>query len=97
MTLDLGSGLGFGVMRLSELDEMSGLRLIHEALDRGIRFFDTADVYAPSADEMGHNERLLAKALGRRGDDAVVATKGGLRREGMQWIPDGRQTSHKGF
>ena len=90
MTLDLGGELGFGVMRLSELDETHALRLIHEALDRGVRFFDTADVYAPSADEMGHNERLLAKALGRRGDDAVVATKGGLRREGKQWIPDGR-------
>ena len=90
MTLDLGGGLGFGVMRLSELDETPALRLIQEALDRGVRFFDTADVYAPSADEMGHNERLLAKALGRRADDVVVATKGGLRREGKQWIPDGR-------
>ena len=66
MTLDLGSELGFGVMRLSELDEMPALRLIHEAFDRGVRFFDTANVYAPSADEIGHNERVLAKALGRR-------------------------------
>ena len=90
MTLDLGGALGFGVMRLSELDEARALRLIHEALDRGVRFFDTADVYAPSADEMGHNERLLAKALGRRREGVVVATKGGLWREGKQWIPDGR-------
>ena len=90
MTLDLGSELGFGVMRLSELDETPALRLIHEALDRGVRFFDTADVYAPSADEMGHNERLLAKAIGRRREGVVVATKGGLRREGKHWIPDGR-------
>ena len=90
MTLDLGSELGFGVMRLSGLDETPAFGLIHEALDRGVRFFDTADVYAPSADEMGHNERLLAKALGRRREGVVVATKGGLRREGKHWIPDGR-------
>ena len=90
MILDFGSELGLGAMRLSELTETAGLRLIHEALDRGIRFFDTADVYAPSADEIGHNERLLAKALSRRRESVVVATKGGLRREGKRWIPDGR-------
>ena len=90
MILDFGSELGLGAMRLSELTETAGLRLIHEALDRGIRFFDTADVYAPSADEIGHNERLLAKALSRRRENVVVATKGGLRREGKRWIPDGR-------
>lgn len=88
--LDPETKLGFGVMRLSELEEAPALRLIHEALDRGVRFFDTADVYAPSADAIGHNERLLARALGRRREDIVIATKGGLRREGKRWIPDGR-------
>lgn len=87
MTLDVGCGLGLGAMRLSEVDASRALRIVHEALDRGVRLFDTADVYAPSAEEVGHNERLLAEALGGRG---VVATKGGLRREGKKWIPDGR-------
>ncbi len=92
MKLEESIVLGLGAMRLSlaEVDEPSALRLIHEAFDRGIRLFDTADVYAPSATEIGHNERLLAKALGNRQGDIVVATKGGLRRQAKQWIPDGR-------
>lgn len=90
MALNIGPRLGFGAMRLSELEESAALRLVHEAFDRGICFFDTADVYAPTPEETGHNERLLAKALSERRDEVVVATKGGLRREGKKWIPDGR-------
>ena len=84
--------LGLGLMRLStgEVSEDAALRVLHEALDRGVALFDTADVYAPSAAEIGHNERLLAKTLARRSANVVVATKGGLRREGKRWIPDGR-------
>lgn len=92
MRPDESIALGLGAMRLSSdaVDEPSALRLLHEALDRGVRFFDTADAYAPSALEIGHNERLLAKAIGDRRGDVVVATKGGLRREAKQWFPDGR-------
>ena len=84
--------LGLGLMRLSsgEVSEGAALRVLHEALDRGVALFDTADVYAPSAGEIGHNERLLAKALAGRSANVVVATKGGLRRQGKNWIPDGR-------
>ena len=84
--------LGLGLMRLSsgEVSEGAALRVLHEALDRGVALFDTADVYAPSAGEIGHNERLLAKALAGRSSNVVVATKGGLSRQGKSWIPDGR-------
>ncbi|TDI38302.1 MAG: hypothetical protein E2P02_20925 [Acidobacteria bacterium] len=84
--------LGLGLMRLSsgDVSEDAALRVLHEALDRGVALFDTADVYAPSAGEIGHNERLLAKALAGRSSSVVVATKGGLRRQGKRLIPDGR-------
>lgn len=79
--------LGLGTMRLEEEEAVA---ILHEALDAGIRLFDTADVYGP---EPGANERLLARALkswnGARGDVAI-ATKGGLVRRGSEWLPDGR-------
>ena len=88
--------LGMGCMRLStpaERDEGRAIAVIHAALDAGVRLLDTADAYAHDASEMGHNERLIARALRSwPGDrrDVVVATKGGLTRPGGQWIPDGR-------
>lgn len=65
---------------------------VQAALEAGITFFDTADIYAPSWDQMGHNERVLAEALrgvdGR--DQLVLATKGGITRgEGESWGRDG--------
>lgn len=65
---------------------------VHAALDAGITFIDTADIYAPSWDTMGHNEALVAEALAAYGkhDDVVVATKGGITRsDGEQWGRDG--------
>lgn len=53
-------------MRLSSAGgpiEGEAIRVLHGALDRGVRLLDTADVYAPTAAEVGHNERLLARAL----------------------------------
>ena len=68
---------------------------IHRALDGGVRLLDTADVYAPSWDEVGHNEVLIAEALeswsGPAADDppVVVATKGGVTRNaGESWGKD---------
>ena len=52
-----------------EADEIVGI-----ALDAGVNFFDTADVYS-----MGESERILGKALGKKRLGAVVTTKGGLR------------------
>jgi aryl-alcohol dehydrogenase-like predicted oxidoreductase/histidinol phosphatase-like enzyme/predicted kinase len=85
-----------GCMRLStaaDRDEARGIAVMHAALDAGVRLFDTADAYAHDASDLGHNERLIARALeswsGDRGR-VVVATKGGMTRPSGQWIPDGR-------
>jgi aryl-alcohol dehydrogenase-like predicted oxidoreductase len=51
-------------------DEAHCIRVIHRALDAGINFVDTADVYCA-----GESERIVAKALRGRRDEVVVATK----------------------
>lgn len=56
---------------------------IHAALDAGVTLLDTADIYAPSWDTMGHNEELVAEALRSWGGDrssVTLATKGGITR-----------------
>lgn len=58
----------------SSVDEAESVRAIHEALDLGVTFFDTAANYG-----CGHSERALAAALGNRHSDVVVATKFGHR------------------
>ncbi|HEY6959532.1 MAG TPA: aldo/keto reductase [Candidatus Limnocylindria bacterium] len=63
-----GSHFGWG-----RIDEDEAIRAIHTALDAGITFFDTADVYGA-----GHSERILGKALAGRRSDVVIATKFGL-------------------
>ena len=50
---------------------------VHAALDRGITFFDTSDTYG-----LGHSEYLLGKAIAGRRNDAVIATKFGVRHAG---------------
>jgi aryl-alcohol dehydrogenase-like predicted oxidoreductase len=57
--------LGWG-----EVDDAESLRAIHTALDLGITFFDTANVYGA-----GHSEQVLARALGNRRSQVVIATK----------------------
>ena len=54
------------------IDDDKSIQAIHRAVDLGITFFDTADVYGA-----GHSERVLGKALGKRRKDFVVATKFG--------------------
>jgi aryl-alcohol dehydrogenase-like predicted oxidoreductase len=73
--------------------EDQGIRVIHAALDAGVTFIDTADVYCLDQEDLGHNERLIAAALrtwGGNRDDVTVATKGGLTRPGGRWETDGR-------
>lgn len=75
------SSLGLGCMGLSEFYGESASQetadsLIAHALDNGVNFFDTADMYGS-----GHNEQLLAHALRGRRDKAVIATKFGIVRE----------------
>jgi aryl-alcohol dehydrogenase-like predicted oxidoreductase len=57
--------LGWG-----QVDDRESVRAIHAALDRGVNFFDTANVYGA-----GHSERVLGQALAGRRSQAVIATK----------------------
>ena len=63
-----GQPIGWGVV-----DDDESVAAIHAALDAGITFFDTADVYG-----CGHSERIVARALKGRRDGIVVATKFGF-------------------
>ncbi len=93
------SAIGLGAMPMStnsdnEIpDEAQAIATIHAALDAGVTLIDTADIYAPSWDTMGHNEELVARALkkyGKNTDNVIIATKGGITRaEGEQWGRDG--------
>lgn len=64
---------------------------IHTALDAGITLFDTANIYAPSWDAVGHNETLVAEAIrtytgASSLTDILITTKGGITRsEGEVW------------
>jgi aryl-alcohol dehydrogenase-like predicted oxidoreductase len=82
------SAVGLGGMPMSiegRPDEQRSIATIHAALDEGITLIDTADAYHLLADEVGHNETLIAKALASYGgdtSDVLVATKGGHLRPG---------------
>lgn len=73
------STIGLGCMGMSDFygsaDDTKSTALIHHALDQGMNFFDTADMYGPYT-----NERLLGEALEGRRDEAVVASKFGIMR-----------------
>ncbi|WP_214108675.1 aldo/keto reductase [Acrocarpospora catenulata] len=92
------SAIGLGAMPMSVLghmpDEAQSIRTVHAALDAGITLIDTADAYTPSHREVGHNERLIAKALASWSGDTdgvLVATKGGHTRvPGGGWDVNGR-------
>ncbi len=77
------SALGLGCMGMSQsygtADESEALATIRTALDLGVTFLDTADMYGPFT-----NEQLVGKALAGRRDEVVLATKFGFERE-----PDG--------
>ncbi|MFF1635832.1 aldo/keto reductase [Leifsonia sp. NPDC058248] len=91
------SAIGLGGMPMSiegRPDEARSIATIHAALDAGITFFDTADAYHLHADEVGHNESLIAGAVRSWGGDTsnvLIATKGGHLRPGDgTWYVDGR-------
>ncbi len=73
----------------SESNRASTIEAIHEAISQGVVLFDTADIYAPSWDSFGHNEKLLAEAIRTFNGDAsnlLIATKGGITRQpGELW------------
>ncbi len=72
------SALGLGCMGMSqsygEADETESVATIHRALDLGVTFFDTAEVYGPF-----RNEELVGRAFKARRRDVVIATKFGFR------------------
>jgi aryl-alcohol dehydrogenase-like predicted oxidoreductase len=90
------SAIGLGEMPMSlagRPDEARSIRTIHAALDAGVTLIDTADAYCIDGSELGHGERLVAKALAAWPGDAdrvLVATKGGHTRPGREWGLDGR-------
>jgi len=69
-----GPFTGFGMMPIGwgEVNDQESLKALQAALDHGVNFFDTADVYG-----VGHSERLLAKAFKGIRDQVVIATKFG--------------------
>lgn len=85
--------LGFGAMRVTGAgvwgepeDEGEALRVLERVVELGITLIDTADAYGPDV-----SERLIATALWPYPEGLVIATKGGLLRDGPgQWRPNGR-------
>ncbi|MFC3746466.1 aldo/keto reductase [Paenibacillus sp. GCM10012306] len=79
------SEIGLGCMSLGT-EEAKGVYLIHEALEKGINFLDTADLY-----DAGRNEEIVGQAVRHRRGDVIIATKVGNRRkpgqEGWDWDP----------
>jgi len=91
------SSIGLGGMPMSiegRPDDARSIATIHAALEEGVTLFDTADAYHLHADEVGHNESLIARAIASWGGDTaqvIVATKGGHLRPGDgSWYVDGR-------
>jgi len=73
------SEIGFGAWAIGgdawgPTDDEDSLRSLHRAIDLGVNFIDTADVYGD-----GHSERLIARLLKERSEEIVVATKAGRR------------------
>ncbi|MCR2763899.1 aldo/keto reductase [Microbacterium sp. zg.B48] len=93
------SAIGLGAMPLSMNNDNQipshedAVATVHAALDAGVTLIDTADCYAPSWDQMGHNERIVAEAVRSWSGDSsgiLVATKGGITRNaGEVWGRDG--------
>jgi aryl-alcohol dehydrogenase-like predicted oxidoreductase len=90
------TAVGYGGMHLSiegRPPEEQALRVLRSALDAGVTLIDTADAYCLDQHDIGHNERLIAKALADWAGDrssVTVATKGGVVRPAGRWDSDAR-------
>lgn len=95
------SAIGIGCMNPSwiggtaldpKLRYESAIPALHAAMDAGVNFFDTADIYAPTWDAFGHNEQFVAESLRtwsgtpEQKANIVIATKAGIsRKPGEKW------------
>jgi aryl-alcohol dehydrogenase-like predicted oxidoreductase len=81
-------GLGTNQLGTRACDEATSRRIVDEAIDAGVLYFDTADEYGREYTALddptgwGHTEEVLGRALGRRRDQVVIAGKFGVRRPG---------------
>ena len=91
--------IGLGCMPLSGMppskawildDRDAAISVVHAALDAGVRLLDTADIYAPTWNTIGHNEILVVEALrswygtAEQKSEVVIATKGGSTRTPLE-------------
>lgn len=86
--------IGLGAMPLSlkgRPDEAQALNVIKTFINGGGNFIDTANVYCLNASDIGHNEFLIEKAISKlsQKNNIIVATKGGIERDGDNWIANG--------
>lgn len=90
------NNIAIGCMRLStdpDRDDERSVAVLHAAFDAGVTLLDTADAYCLDQNDVGHNERLIARAVSSWPGDRsriTVATKGGMTRPEGRWEPDGR-------
>lgn len=84
--------VGLGCMRLWTEGAGDAAATITAAVDAGVTLFDTARAYDGPSGERAGNERHLARLLKEcgAGRSVRIVTKGGMRRDGIAWIPDGR-------
>lgn len=85
------SVVGLGGMLLSiagRPPEDQSVRVVQSALDYGVTLFDTSDAYCLDDQELGHNEKLITRALEGNRADVTVMTTVGLRRPGGAWTVD---------
>ncbi|MEM9188095.1 MAG: aldo/keto reductase [Myxococcota bacterium] len=83
---------GFGCMRLSTdpaRHRSTAEQVLDAAIQAGATLLDTADAYGLGAQDVGHNERLVAEALRSAPGPIRVSTKGGMIRPGGRWVARG--------
>ena len=78
--------MGYGVVYDENYDKKQLISIIHEAIELGINFFDTAEAYGPYK-----NEEIVGEALEGRRDKVVIATKCGIKTVNGKPVLDGRK------